>query len=633
MAHASELIAEDIEEYLTSHQYKSLLRFITCGSVDDGKSTLIGRLLYETHLVFEDHLAALEADSAKVGTQGGDLDFALLLDGLTAEREQGITIDVAYRFFSTEHRKFIVADTPGHEQYTRNMVTGASTADVAVILVDARKGVLTQTRRHSFLVSLLGIKRVVVAINKMDLMEYSHEVFSAIEDEYRDFARRVGLNDLTFIPLSALKGDNIVVPSANTPWYHGPTLLGFLETVPVDDDLADQSFRMPVQWVNRPNLDFRGFSGRIVGGSIKPGDPIRVLPAGTTSTVDRIVTMDGDLDEAIAGQSVTITLTDEIDASRGDLICGADDPAEVADQFEAHVVWMHEDAMLPGRPYLIKIGARTVGATISHPKFRIDVNNLDHLAANTLELNEIGVCNLSLDRSIPFDPYNVNRDTGGFIVIDKLTNVTVGAGLLHFALRRSHNIHWQDVKVDKDARRGMNNHGPAVVWFTGLSGSGKSTIANIVESKLHAQGVRTYLLDGDNVRHGLNRDLGFTDADRVENIRRIAEVSALMVDAGLVVLVSFISPFRAERRLAREALEDGEFIEVHVDTPLALAEERDPKGLYAKARRGELANFTGIDSPYEPPEQPEVRIDTSAMSAEDAANVIIETLRQRRVLE
>ena len=633
MAHASELIAENIDEYLTSHQYKSLLRFITCGSVDDGKSTLIGRLLYETHLVFEDHLAALEADSVKVGTQGGDLDFALLLDGLSAEREQGITIDVAYRYFSTEHRKFIVADTPGHEQYTRNMVTGASTADVAVILVDARKGVLTQTRRHSFLVSLLGIKRVVVAINKMDLMDYSHEVFSAIEDEYRDFARRVGLTDVTFIPLSALKGDNIVVPSANTPWYHGPTLLGFLETVPVDDDLADQSFRMPVQWVNRPNLDFRGFSGRIVGGSIKPGDPIRVLPAGTTSTVDRIVTMDGDLDEAIAGQSVTITLTDEIDASRGDLICAADDPAEVADQFEAHVVWMHEDPMLPGRPYLIKIGARTVGATISHPKYRVDVNNLDHLAANTLELNEIGVCNVSLDRPIPFDPYNVNRDTGGFIVIDKLTNVTVGAGLLHFALRRSHNIHWQDVKVDKDARAALSNHAPAVVWFTGLSGSGKSTIANIVESKLHAQGVRTYLLDGDNVRHGLNRDLGFTDADRVENIRRIAEVSALMVDAGLVVLVSFISPFRAERRLAREAVEDGEFIEVHVDTPLALAEERDPKGLYAKARRGELANFTGIDSPYEPPEQPEVRIDTSAMSAEDAANVILDTLRQRRILE
>ena len=625
-----EMIAENIDEYLTSHQYKSLLRFITCGSVDDGKSTLIGRLLYETHLVFEDHLAALEVDSAKVGTQGGDLDFALLLDGLSAEREQGITIDVAYRFFTTERRKFIVADTPGHEQYTRNMVTGASTADVAIILVDARKGVLTQTRRHSYLVSLLGIERVVVAINKMDLMDYSHDVFSAIEDEYTDFAGRIGLHDITFIPLSALKGDNIVEPSTHTPWYHGPTLLGFLETVPVDDDLAEQSFRMPVQWVNRPNLDFRGFSGRIVGGSIRPGDAIRVLPAGTTSTVDRIVTMDGDLDEAIAGQSVTITLTDEIDASRGDLFCTADDPAEVADQFEAHIVWMHEDAMLPGRPYLVKIGARTVGATIAHPKYRVDINNLEHLAANTLELNEIGVCNISLDRAIPFDPYDVNRDTGGFIVIDKLTNVTVGAGLLHFALRRSHNIHWQDVEVDKAARAGLNTNQPAVLWFTGLSGSGKSTIADIVESKLHARGVRTYLLDGDNVRHGLNRDLGFTDADRVENIRRIAEVAALMVDAGLVVLVSFISPFRAERRLARDAVEDGEFIEVYVDTPLAVAELRDPKGLYAKARRGELANFTGIDSPYEPPEAAEVRVDTSTMTAEEAADEVLRALEGRR---
>ena len=467
----------------------------------------------------------------------------------------------------------------------------------------------------------------------MDLVGYSRDVYDAIEEEYRDFAARIGLEEMTFIPLSALKGDNIVVPSANTPWYHGPTLLGFLETVPVDDDLYGGPFRMPVQWVNRPNLDFRGFSGRIVGGSIKPGDPIRVLPAGTTSTVERIVTMDGDLDEAIAGQSVTLTLTDEIDASRGDVICAGDAPAEVADQFEAHIVWMHEDEMLPGRPYLMKIGARTVGVTIGQPKYRVDINNLDHLAATTLELNEIGVCNVRLDRPIPFDAYSDNRDMGGFIVIDKLTNVTVGAGLLHFALRRSHNIHWQDVRVDKAARSGQNNHQPAVVWLTGLSGSGKSTIANIVESKLHTLGVRTYLLDGDNVRHGLNRDLGFTDADRVENIRRIAEVSALMVDAGLVVLVSFISPFRAERRLARDSVEDGEFIEVHVDTPLAVAEERDPKGLYAKARRGELTNFTGIDSPYEPPEAPEVRIDTSTTSAEAAADQIIDTLRQRRIVE
>jgi len=632
MAHASDLIAVDIDEYLRSHQYKSLLRFITCGSVDDGKSTLIGRLLYESHLVFEDHLAALEVDSMKVGTQGGDLDFALLLDGLTAEREQGITIDVAYRFFSTERRKFIVADTPGHEQYTRNMVTGASTADVAVILVDARKGILTQTRRHSYLVSLLGIKRVVVAINKMDLVDYSHSVYTSIAEDYLEFAARIGLDDVTFIPLSALRGDNIIEPSVQTPWYHGPTLLGYLETVPVDDEVADGPFRMPVQWVNRPNLDFRGFSGRIVGGTIRRGDPIRVLPSGTTSTVDRIVTMDGDLDEAIAGQSVTLTLADEIDASRGDVICAAATPAEVADQFEGHVVWMHEDPMLPGRPYLMKIGARTVGVTLGHPKYRVDINNLDHLAATTLELNEIGVCNVSLDRPIPFDPYADNRDTGGFIVIDKLTNVTVGAGLLHFALRRSHNIHWQDVRVDKDARAAQSNHRPAVVWLTGLSGAGKSTIANIVESKLHTLGVRTYLLDGDNVRHGLNRDLGFTDADRVENIRRIAEVSALMVDAGLVVLVSFISPFRAERRLARDCVDDGEFIEVHVDTPLAVAEERDPKGLYAKARRGELANFTGIDSPYEAPEHPEVRVDTGATTAEEAAEGIVAALRDRGII-
>jgi bifunctional enzyme CysN/CysC len=632
MAHASELIAEDIEAYLTSHQYKSLLRFITCGSVDDGKSTLIGRLLYESHLVFEDHLAALEADSAKVGTQGANLDFALLLDGLSAEREQGITIDVAYRFFSTERRKFIVADTPGHEQYTRNMVTGASTADLAVILIDARKGVLTQTRRHSFLVSLLGIKRVVVAINKMDLVDFSHEVYSAIETEYRDFADRIGLEDITFVPLSALKGDNVVEASQHMHWYHGPTLMGYLETVQVDDDVAESPFRMPVQWVNRPNLDFRGFSGRIVGGTVRPGDPVRVLPAGTTSTVDRIVTLDGDLDEAIAGQSVTITLTDEIDASRGDVICAGDAPAEVADQFEAHVVWMHEDEMLPGRAYMMKIGTRTLGVTLGHPKYRIDVNNLDHLAATTLELNEIGVCNLSLDRPIPFDPYDQNRETGGFVIIDKLTQNTVGAGLLHFALRRSHNIHWQKVQVDKQARTELNSHRSGVVWFTGLSGSGKSTIANIVESKLHLLGVRTYLLDGDNVRHGLNRDLGFTDADRVENIRRIAEVSRLMVDAGLVVLVSFISPFRAERQLARSRVDEGEFIEVHVDTPLEVAESRDPKGLYAKARAGELANFTGIDSPYEAPEAPEVHVDTAAISAEDAADEIIAALQTRGII-
>jgi bifunctional enzyme CysN/CysC len=633
MAHASDLIANDIEGYLTSHQYKSMLRFITCGSVDDGKSTLIGRLLYESHLVFEDHLAALEADSVKVGTQGGDLDFALLLDGLAAEREQGITIDVAYRFFSTERRKFIVADTPGHEQYTRNMVTGASTADVAVILVDARKGVLTQTRRHSYLVSLLGIKRVVVAINKMDLVDYSHDIFNTIQAEYLDFASQIGLNDITFIPLSALKGDNVTTASEHTHWYHGPTLIGYLETVPAADERAEQSFRMPVQWVNRPNLDFRGFSGQIVGGTVHPGDAVRILPAGTTSQVDRIVTMDGDLDEAIAGQSVTITLADEVDVSRGDLICHADNPAEVADQFESHVVWLHEDEMLPGRPYLMKLGARTVGLTIANPKYRVDVNTLDHLAANTLGMNEIGVCNISLDRAVPFDPYSENRNTGGFVIIDKMTQNTVGAGLLHFALRRSHNIHWQDLRVDKDARAEQNSHRPGLVWLTGLSGSGKSTIANIVESKLHAMGVRTYLLDGDNVRHGLNRDLGFTDADRVENIRRVSEVAGLMVDAGLIVLASFISPFTAERRLARERLDDGEFIEVHVDAPLDVAEERDPKGLYAKARRGDLSNFTGIDSPYERPVAPEVRIDTSIVEPDVGADIVIEALRSAGIID
>jgi len=632
MAHSSTLIQTDIEAYLKSHQYKSLLRFITCGSVDDGKSTLIGRLLFESHLVFEDHLAALKADSAKVGTQGAGLDFALLLDGLAAEREQGITIDVAYRFFSTERRKFIVADTPGHEQYTRNMVTGASTADVAVILIDARKGVLTQTRRHSFLVSLLGINRVAVAINKMDLVDFSRERFDEIEASYRDFAAQIGLEHMTFIPLSALNGDNVTVQSSQTPWYDGPTLIEYLETVPAADDRSMGPFRFPIQWVNRPHLDFRGFSGEIVGGTVRPGDPVRVLPSGTTSTIDRIVTMDGDLNEAVAGQSVTLTLTDEIDASRGDLMCASDAPAEVADQFESHVIWMHEDAMLPGRPYLMKIGSRTVGVSIAQPKYRVDVNTLDHLAATTLELNEIGVCNLGLDRPIPFDPYSDNRHTGGFIIIDKLTQNTVGAGMQHFALRRSQNIQWQDVKVSKDARTQLNGHGSGVVWMTGLSGAGKSTIANILESKLHTIGIRTYLLDGDNVRHGLNRDLGFTDADRVENIRRISEVSGLMVDAGLVVIVSFISPFRAERRLARDRVGDGEFVEVHVDASVSLAESRDPKGLYAKARRGELSNFTGIDSPYEPPEKPEVYVDTSTTTPEDAADAVIAVLRDRGIL-
>jgi bifunctional enzyme CysN/CysC len=626
MAHTSDLIATDIEEYLHRHERKSLLRFITCGSVDDGKSTLIGRLLYESKLVFEDHLAALEADSKKLGTQGADLDFALLVDGLTAEREQGITIDVAYRFFSTETRKFIVADTPGHEQYTRNMVTGASTADLAVVLVDARKGVLTQTRRHSFLVSLLGITKVVLAVNKLDMVGYSEAVAAEIESQYRAFASDIGIADVVCIPMSALRGDNITEPSPNTPWYTGPTLMGHLEAVDVDDDLATQSFRMPVQWVNRPNLDFRGFSGVIVGGTIRRGDPIRILPSGATSTVARLVTYDGDLEEATAGQSITLTLRDEVDVSRGDLVTSARSPASVADQFEAHLVWMSEQTMLPGRPYLLKLGTRTVGVTMARPKYKVNVNTLEHVAAATLQLNEIGVCNLHLDRPIPFDPYVENRDTGGFILIDRLTNSTVGAGLLHFALRRSENIHWQAIEINKSAHAALKGQRPGVVWFTGLPGSGKSTVANLVEKKLHALGHHTYLLDGDNVRHGLNKDLGFTDADRVENIRRVTEVTRLMVDAGLIVLVSFISPFQSEREMARGCFDSNEFIEVYIDTPLAVAEERDPKGLYKKARRGELTNLTGIDSPYEVPQHPEARIDTTTTSPEQAADEIIALL-------
>ena len=633
MAHVSDLIARDIGQYLQAHEHKSLLRFITCGSVDDGKSTLIGRLLYESKVLYEDQLAALEADSKKVGTQGGALDFALLLDGLTAERQQGITIDVAYRFFSTDKRKFIVADTPGHEQYTRNMVTGASTADVAVILIDARKGVLTQTKRHSYLVSLIGIRRVVLAINKLDLAGYAKEVADSIEEDYRAFGRKIGLEDITCIPLSALHGDNVTAPSSNTPWYRGPTLMGYLETVEVDSDVHSAPFRLLVQWVNRPNLDFRGFSGRIVGGTVRPGDRVRVLPSGRQSTVARIVTKDGDLNSAVAGQSVTITLADEIDISRGDILATGDAPPEIADQFEADVIWMSEESMLAGRPYRMKIGAKTVAATITRPKYKINVNTLEHLAAPTLELNEIGVCNLHLDQVIAFDPYERNRDTGGFILIDRLTNNTVGAGLLHFALRRSQNIHWQSIEVNKQAHAALNNHRPAVVWFTGLSGAGKSTIANLVEKRLHAMGRHTYLLDGDNVRHGLNKDLGFTEADRVENIRRIAEVARLMVDAGLIVLVSFISPFRAERRMARNLMEKGEFCEVYVDTPLSVAEQRDPKGLYGKARRGELTNFTGIDSPYEEPENPEVRIDTTIDTPEEAADRIVAHLRSMGILE
>ena len=632
MAHISDQIADDILGYLKSHETKSLLRFITCGSVDDGKSTLIGRLLYDSKMIFEDQLAALESDSKRVGTQGQDIDFALLVDGLAAEREQGITIDVAYRFFSTDRRKFIVADTPGHEQYTRNMATGASTADVAILMIDARKGILTQTRRHSFIVSLLGIKHVVLAINKLDLVDYDRAVYDEIIEAYTEFAKPLNFASVTPIPMSALKGDNITDKSGKTPWYNGPTLMAYLETVEVADDAENQPFRMPVQWVNRPDLDFRGFAGMIAGGTIRPGDKVKSLPSSKESTVKSIVTFNGDLDQAVAGQSVTITLNDEIDVSRGDVLCAANAPAPAADQFQATILWMNEQEMLPGRTYLMKIGATTAQATIAAPKHAIDVNTMEHLAAKTLELNGIGVCNLNLDRNIAFDPYKENRDMGGFILIDRLSNETVGVGMIDYALRRASNIHMQDLVVDKAARADLKGQKPVMLWFTGLSGSGKSTIANALEQKLLAMGRHTYILDGDNVRHGLNKDLGFTDADRVENIRRVSEVGKLMVDAGMITLVSFISPFRSERRMARQMLEEGEFVEVHVDTPLEVAEERDVKGLYKKARKGEIKNFTGIDSPYEPPLTPEIRIATTDMTADEAADQLLVFLREKGYL-
>jgi bifunctional enzyme CysN/CysC len=612
---------------LVAHQNKSLLRFITCGSVDDGKSTLIGRLLYDSKMIFEDQLAQLEADSKKVGTQGQEIDFALLVDGLAAEREQGITIDVAYRFFATEKRKFIVADTPGHEQFTRNMVTGASTAELAVILIDARKGILTQTRRHSYLTHLLGIKNIVLAVNKMDLVEYSKDIFDQIVADYTAFAASIGVMDFTAIPISGFKGDNITMLSENTKWYSGPTLMQHLENVELDQS-ADQglSFRMPVQWVNRPNLDFRGFSGKIASGIVKPGDEVRILPSGKTSYVDRIVTLGGDLDQAVAGQSITLTLRDEVDCSRGQIITAAKDPLEVADQFEATVIWMDETDLVPGRAYYLKIGAQTVSATMAQPKYKINVNTMEHTAAKSLELNAIGVATLTTDRAIPFTPYANNRELGGFILIDKMTNATVGAGLINFALRRAQNIHWQATDINRDHHANLKNQKPAVLWMTGLSGSGKSTIANAVEKKLARMNRHTFLLDGDNVRHGLNKDLGFTDADRIENVRRVGEVAKLMTDAGLIVITAFISPFRSERDMVRNMMQPGEFIEVFVDTPLSVAEQRDVKGLYAKARAGDLKNFTGIDSPYEAPEVPEIHIDTTKMSIDEAADHIIATL-------
>ena len=622
----------NIEDYLDSQLKKSLLRFITCGSVDDGKSTLIGRLLYESKMIFDDQLASLKNESKKFGTQGEEIDFALLVDGLAAEREQGITIDVAYRFFSTDRRKFIVADTPGHEQYTRNMATGASTADLAIVMIDARKGVLTQTRRHSFIVSLLGIKHVVLCINKMDLVGYDPDVFEEIEADYREFTSDFGFESIQAIPVSALAGDNVVTNSEQTAWYDGPPLMEYLDTVEIASDIQDKPFRMPVQWVNRPNLDFRGFAGQVISGTVKPGEKVRALPSGRSSTVSRIVTMGGDLDEAVEGQSVTLTLADEIDISRGDVICADQSPAEVSDQFQSTMLWMSDSPMLPGRSYMMKIGASDVQMQVTEQKYRIDVNTRAHEAAKTLGLNEIGVVNIALDREITFDPYNENRRMGGFIVIDRMTNETVGLGLINFALRRASNIHRQAMDVSRELRASMKGQKPVMLWFTGLSGAGKSTVANIVEKRLAALGKHTYTLDGDNVRHGLNNDLGFTDADRVENIRRVGEVAKLMIDAGLIVLVSFISPFRAERRIVRQMVQDGEFIEVHVDVSLEEAEKRDVKGLYKKARAGEIKNFTGIDSPYEPPTEPELRLDTTQLSAEDAAEQVIAHLQNAGLL-
>jgi len=621
------LIASDIDAYLNVHQHKSLLRFITCGSVDDGKSTLIGRLLYDSKMIFEDQLATLESDSKRMGTQGQEIDFALLVDGLAAEREQGITIDVAYRFFATEKRKFIVADCPGHEQYTRNMVTGASTADLAVILIDARKGVLVQTRRHSYLAQLLGIKNIVLAVNKMDLIAYDQAKYDAIVAEYTAFANSIGISDFTAMPISGFKGDNITERSVHMPWYAGPPLIAHLETVALDND-ADQAkpLRMPVQWVNRPNLDFRGFSGQIATGIVRPGDAIRVLPSGKTSTITKIVTLDGELSEAVAGQSVTLCFADEIDCSRGDVIAAADNPPEVSDQFESTIVWMADEALVPGRAYWLKLGTQTVSATVQSPKYTINVNNMEHMAAKTLELNAIGVAEILTDKAIVFEPYANNHVLGGYILIDKITNATVAAGMLHFSLRRAQNVHWQATDVGREAHATLKNQKPKILWFTGLSGSGKSTIANEVEKTLNLLNRHTFLLDGDNIRHGLNKDLGFTETDRIENIRRVGEVAKLMADAGLIVLTAFISPFRAERDMVRAMMPEGEFVEIFVDTPIEIAEARDVKGLYKKARAGQLKNFTGIDSPYEPPENPDIRVNTVEMSPVEAAEHIVRQL-------
>ena len=621
-----DLLKTDIAGYMARQADKHTLRFITCGSVDDGKSTLIGRLLYESKLIFDDQLAALAADSRKFGTQGDAFDFALLVDGLAAEREQGITIDVAYRYFATDRRKFIVADTPGHEQYTRNMATGASTATLAIIMIDARKGVLAQTRRHAFIAALLGIKHVVLAVNKMDLVDYAENVFGTITSDFMALNETLGFADIQPIPISALEGDNVIAASANMPWYEGPSLLTHLEEVDVPDD-NEGPLRLPVQYVIRPDQDFRGYAGRIAGGTVAAGDPLKILPSGQEATVSQVYVGEVAQDRASAGQSVSVTLQGEFDISRGDMLVAADKPAEIADQFRATIIWMDQREMLPGRAYIMKTEGRSATATLAKPRFRINVNNYEQQPVDTLALNDIASCNISLDRAIAFDSYETNRTTGSFILIDPETNATAGVGMIKFALRRSQNIHWQALDIDKAQRAMAKGQKPVVLWFTGLSGSGKSTIANIVEKKLHAMGRHTMLLDGDNVRHGLNRDLGFTDADRVENIRRVGEVSKLMLEAGVITLVSFISPFSAERAMVRSMLEDGEFIEIFVDTPLEEAERRDVKGLYKKARAGELKNFTGIDSPYEPPADPEITVNTVELSAEEAAEEIVHFFR------
>jgi len=624
MSHTSELISTDIDLYLKTHQEKSLLRFITCGSVDDGKSTLIGRMLYESHMLFDDQLSLLESDSKKLGTQGSEIDFALLVDGLAAEREQGITIDVAYRFFSTEKRKYIVADTPGHEEYTRNMATGASTADIAIILVDAQHGILTQTRRHSFITSMVGVKKVLLAVNKLDLIDYSEEVYDKIVKEYNKFASNaLDIEEITPIPISALMGDNVVNKSTNTPWYKGQTIMEYLENVEISNKNLDKPFRIPIQWVNRPSSDFRGFSGLIASGSIRVGDEVKIIPGGQSSTIETIITGDSEVTNASAGESITITLDDQIDVSRGDILVDKKNPCGEADQFQTRILWMHDDPMMPGRQYLLKSNTQSALLTLGKLKHRIDVNTLDNLPAKILEMNEIGICNISLDRQIAFDSYNNNQTMGGFILIDKFSNNTIGMGLIDFALRRSDNIHWQKMDISKESRAQQKLQIPKLIWFTGLSGSGKSSIANILEKKLHSLGKHTITLDGDNIRHGINRDLGFNEADRVENIRRVGEIAKLMLEGGLICIASFISPFESERHMARTLVSENEFIEVFVDTPLHVCEKRDVKGLYAKARSGEIPNFTGISSPFEKPLNPEIRIDTTVTSAEEAANQII----------